>query len=138
MVNTVSTNIVSKDEADCYLDRLVSGFCFRFGLTYKASSKINCLRYDSSKSKLKLTDIRDGIFVNSNNKYVYYSKDYIINGLSSEVLTLCLTNIDREFAISGSFVGLINGEHLRVKSENELFNKIRDLHKHRPASRLRR
>lgn len=138
MVNAISTDIVDKDEANCYLDRLIKGFCLRFGLTYKASSKINCLRYDSSKSKLKLTDIKDGIFINSSNKYVYYSKSYIINGVKSEVLTICLTNVNREFAISGSFVGLMNGEHLRVKGETELFNKIRDLHKYRPASRPRR
>ena len=138
MFNTISTDIVDKDEANCYLDRLVKGFCFRFGLTYKANSKINCLRYDSSKSKLKLTDIKDGIFIDSNNKYAYYSKSYIINGLNSEVLTVCLTNVNKEFAISGSFVGLMNGEHLRVKGEIELFTKIRDLHKYRTASRLRR
>ena len=138
MVNAISTDSIDKDEANCYLDRLVKGFCLRFGLTYKASSKINCLRYDSSKSKLKLTDIKDGIFINSSNKYVYYSKDYIINGVNSEVLTICLTNIDREFAILGSFVGLMNGEHLRVKGETELFYKIRDLHKCRPTSRPRR
>lgn len=138
MVSTISNDIVDKDEANCYLDRLIKGFCLRFGLTYKISGKISCLSYDSIKSKLKLYDIKDGIFVNSSNKYVYYSKDYIINGLSSEVLTLCLTNIDREFAISGSFVGLMNGEHLRVKGETELFYKIRDLHKCRPTSRPRR
>ena len=138
MVNTISTDIVDKDEINCYLDRLVKGFCIRFGLTYKANSKINCLRYDYFKSKLKLTDIKDGIFIDGSNKYVYYSKDYIINGLNSEVLTVCLININREFAISGSFVGLINGEHLRVKGEIELFNKIRDLHKYRPTSRPRR
>ena len=138
MVNTISTDIVDKDEANCYLDRLIKGFCLRFGLTYKISGNIDCLSYESSKSKLKLYYIKDGIFVNSNSKYVYYSKSYIINGVKSEVLTICLTNVNREFAISGSFVGLMNGEHLRVKGETELFYKIRDLHKHRPTSRLRR
>jgi len=134
MVNTISTDMLSKESINGYLNMLVRSFCFKFGLTYKIRGKLKCVSYNSVKSKLKLTDIdiKNGIFVNSSYEYAYYSKDYIINGLSSEVLTLCLTNIDKEFAISGSFVGLMNVEHLRVNSEIELFNKIRDLHKHRP------